>query len=612
MSLAAAGPVELLAPARDAACGRAAIDCGADAVYIGPTRFGAREKAGNELADIEGLVRYAHRYRARVYATLNTLLHDSEIEAAGALVHQLRNLGIDAVIIQDLGLLELDLPPVPLFASTQLDCTTPDKARFLEALGFSRIILARELSLAELRAVRAACSVPLEVFVHGALCVSYSGRCSMSWALGGRSANRGACAQPCRLPYTLRDGEGRVLTREQHLLSLRDLDRSAWLGELVDLGVGSLKIEGRLKGERYVRNVVGHYRRALDAVLEARGLPAASSGRVELGFEPDPARSFHRGATPYFLHGRDRELSTPHSPKSTGQPLGTIARSEGGWLELDGPHDLQAGDGLCFVGADGLFRGAAVAQVRAPAFRPADMAGLAVGVSLFRNKDRGFEARLDGARTRRTIGLALRLEPGDRQPVLNVVDEDGVTVTLPVGADGEPPQDPERAAAVAEAQLGKLGATEFELRGCVVDLAVVPHLKRSAWNELRRAMVERMRAARLGALPRARATAPSRPAAAPAPFNELDYRGNVLNTQARALLERCGVEHIEPGAEAGTPLSGRPVMTTRYCLRYEIDRCPVHQQGPPPTEPWTLEDPQGRRLTLRFDCARCEMQVLGP
>ena len=608
--MAAAGPIELLAPARDPACGRAAIDSGADAVYIGADRFGARERAGNSLQDIEGLVRYAHRYRARVYVTLNTLLHDGELPQAGELIHRLWELGVDAVIIQDLGLLELVLPPVPLFASTQLDSVTPQKVRFLEQIGFSRVILGRELSLDELRAVRAATCVPLEVFVHGALCVSYSGRCYLSGALGGRSANRGSCAQPCRLPWTLRDGAGVVLAHQRHLLSLQDMDRSAWLAELVDLGVGSLKIEGRLKDERYVRNVVGHYRRALDGVLAARGLPQASSGRVELGFEPDPSRSFHRGGSAYFLRGREAGMSTPHSPKSTGQSLGCVALVDGDWLELDRRHDLQPGDGLCFVGADGAFRGVGVEQVLGGRVRPATMAGLAPGVAVSRNRDRAFERSLEAAGTRRWIALQLRLDAVGGHSSLCAVDEDGVQVFVPLPSGAELARDPARAAAVAEAQLCKLGDTEFRAQAWELAGRAVPHLSRSAWNELRRALVDRLRRARLQAFPRAQA--PPRPDRAQAPWARLDYRGNVINAHARALLERCGVAEIEPGAEAGADLSGRPVMTTRYCLRYELERCPRLHTGAAPLEPWSIEDPQGRRLELRFDCARCQMQVLGP
>jgi collagenase-like PrtC family protease len=606
--LRAGGSVELLAPARDPGCGRAAIDCGADAVYIGPERFGAREKAGNDLEAIEGLIRYAHRYRARVYATINTLLHDRELPAARALIQRLWDAGIDAIIVQDLGLLELDLPPVPLFASTQLDCTGPAKARFLEALGFQRIILARELGLDELRELRAATRVPLEVFVHGALCVSYSGRCSASFALGGRSANRGRCAQPCRLPWTLRDGQGHVLERERHLLSLKDMDRSAQLGALVDAGVGSLKVEGRLKGERYVRNVVGHYRQALDAVLEARGRPRASSGRVSLGFTPDPRRSFHRGSTPYFLHGRAPEMSTPSSPKSTGQPIGRVARLRDGWLELEGEHDLSPGDGLVFVGPDGRFGGTAVERVMGARVLVSEVAGLAPGVLVSRNRDRAFERQVDSAPTRRAIAVDLSLELGPKGPALVAVDEDGVSIerALP----GEAPRDPSRAAEVARAQLSRLGQTEFELRAWTADPDAVRHLRRAAWNELRRSVVEGLRAARLEAFPREQA--PSRPRSVQAPWDRLDFSANVINERARALLERCGVAEIEPGAEGGAPLSGRPVMTTRFCLRYELERCPLHQEGPAPVEPWTIEDPQGRRLTLRFDCRRCEMQVLAP
>jgi collagenase-like PrtC family protease len=600
--------VELLAPARDEGCGRAAIDAGADAVYIGPERFGAREKAGNSLASIEALCRYAHRYRARVYATVNTLLHDRELPLAETLIRQLWDLGIDAVIVQDLGLLELGLPPVPLFASTQLDCTDGAKARFLEELGFARVILARELSLLELQEIRAATTVPLEVFVHGALCVSYSGRCSASFALGGRSANRGACAQPCRLPWTLRDGAGRVLAERRHLLSSRDMDRSAWLGELVDVGVGSLKIEGRLKDERYARNVVGHYRRALDAVLEARGRPKASSGRVELGFEPDPSRTFSRGSTAYFLHGREAEMSTPHSPKSTGAPIGEVSRIRGRWVELDGGHDLQPGDGLCFVGDDGVFRGVAVTRVRGDAFQPAELNGLAPGIALSRNRDRGFEKALDAAVTQRRVGLALTLRARGGVALLRALDEDGVSVELPLPA-GEPARDPERAAAVARAQLGKLGEVELELRSFEAEADALPHLRRSDWNELRRALVEALRAARREAFPR-RTVHRSR-AALQAPWASLDFRANIINQRSRALLERCGVASIEPGVEAGASLAGRPVMTTRFCLRYELACCPM-EHGGRPTDPWTLEAPDGRCLELRFDCARCEMAVLAP
>jgi len=609
--MASGEPVELLAPARDVGCGRAAIDAGADAVYIGPDRFGARHKAGNSLEDIAGLVAHAHRYRARVYATVNTLLHDAELPAAQALIHQLWELGIDAVIIQDLGLLELDLPPVPLFASTQLDSVEPAKVRFLQELGFDRVILARELSLDEIRAVRTATSVRLEVFVHGALCVSYSGRCSASFTLGGRSANRGSCAQPCRLPWTLRDADGAVLAERQHLLSLRDLDRSAHLGELVDLGVGSLKIEGRLKDERYVRNVVGHYRRALDAVLDARDRPRASSGRVELGFEPDPSRSFHRGSTSYFMTGRERGMSTPHSPKSTGRPLGTVTSLRQDWVQVSGADELRAGDGLCFVGVDGVFRGTAVLRTRGGDAQVADPTGMAPGVAVSRNRDRDFEKGLDRAQGRRWIGLSITLDQGPDGSVLRGHDEDGVRVELSLPGDGEPPRDPLRAAAVAQAQLSKLGDTEFGVLSIQIDPAAPPHLRRSAWNELRRELVARLRQARIDDLPRPTASArPSAPAAAP--WARLDYRGNVINQQARALLERCGVAEIEPGVEAGTEITSRPVMTSRYCLRFELGLCPSLQSAGPAQLPWTIEDERGRRLELRFDCGRCEMQVIAP
>jgi len=326
--LLSANQTELLAPARDLETGRAAIACGADAVYIGAARYGARAQASNALADIEALARYAHRYWARVYVTVNTLLYDDELPEAVRLIRQLYEIGVDAAIVQDVGLLECNLPPLPLVASTQMHNDTPDKIAFLERVGFSRAILARELSLEQIRAIRERTAIELECFVHGALCVCYSGQCTMSYAIGGRSGNRGQCAQPCRRRYTLVDREGETLA-EGHLLSLRDLNLSAHLGELLDAGVASFKIEGRLKDRAYVVNVVSHYRRALDVELEARGLSRSSSGQGGLAvrradFEPDVDKTFNRGYTSYYLQGRGTPPGRIETPKMIGEAIGRV------------------------------------------------------------------------------------------------------------------------------------------------------------------------------------------------------------------------------------------------------------------------------------------------
>lgn len=340
-------PIELLAPAKTAEFGIAAIACGADAVYIGAARFGAREQAGNSVADIARLTAFAHRYWARVYVALNTLLHDDEFPAALRLIAELYDAGVDGLIIQDVGLLECDLPPLPLIASTQMHNNTPEKVAFLEQVGFQRAILARELSLDQIRAIRErAASIELECFAHGAVCVCYSGQCYLSYAIGGRSGNRGQCAQPCRKRYALRDANGRILSQNRHLLSLKDMCRAAALRELLDAGVASFKIEGRLKDLAYVRNIVSYYRQQLDAILDAEPerFRRASSGRSAIDFTPDPSKTFHRGATPYFLYSERDAAASLDTPKSIGEEIGAVAEIGAKYFTLSLPYSPPGRD----------------------------------------------------------------------------------------------------------------------------------------------------------------------------------------------------------------------------------------------------------------------------
>lgn len=340
------GRIELLAPARSLDVGVAAINHGADAVYIGADRFGARVAAGNGVGDIERLAVYAHRYGARVYVTLNTVLYDGEVEAARRLVYELYNAGVDALIVQDMSLLMMDLPPIALHASTQCDNRTVEKVRWLERCGFEQVVLARETSVEMMRRIAGETSVALEAFVHGALCVCYSGQCYMSEAVKGRSANRGECAQMCRLPYSLSDDEGRVYARERHLLSLKDFDASRSLKEMIDAGIASFKIEGRLKDESYVKNVTAYYRRRLDAILEGDGeRRASSSGRTRFFFEPDTRKTFFRGATEYFLHGRKPDIWQFDTPKSMGEPVGRVRDVWRNALSVEGGRGLRMGTG---------------------------------------------------------------------------------------------------------------------------------------------------------------------------------------------------------------------------------------------------------------------------
>jgi 23S rRNA 5-hydroxycytidine C2501 synthase len=624
VSILPPGTVELLAPARDLECGRAAIDCGADAVYIGASRFGAREAAGNSVEDIAALAAHAHLYHARVYAAVNTLLRDDELPQAMRLIGELADAGVDALIIQDAGLLECDLPPLPLIASTQMHNHTPERVAFLAAVGFSRAILARELTLDQIRAVReGAPGIELEVFVHGALCVCYSGQCTASYALGGRSANRGQCAQPCRKAWAVFDARGAALPCGPHPLSLRDLDLSAHYGELLASGVTSFKIEGRLKDRAYVMNAVAHHRARLDAALaavreEARGKDGprrSSSGRSDPGFVPDPAKTFNRGFTPYFIHGRARPVSSPLTPKMMGDEVARVTAVGRGhvWVELKAP--LAPGDGLCFFDAAGELRGTGVSKVAASgegaALTLEDPEGLAEGTVLMRNRDQAFLAALRRARPRRAIGVTLALTSGPGGLTLTAVDEDKVRGGAFL-AGPFPAADKEEAAREAIGrQLAKTGGAPFRSDGVRTELSEVPFLPLSALNSLRRDALAALAAAREAARPRPRGGVLVN--SAPFPESELTFRGNVLNRKAAAFYRRHGVASIEPAAESGIDLAGRPLMTLRFCPRFEIGQCPKQEREPgqdrPAAGPWTLRDGQGNALILRFDCAACRVEV---
>jgi 23S rRNA 5-hydroxycytidine C2501 synthase len=591
--------VELLAPARDLECGIAAVDCGADAVYIGAPRFGARAAAGNSLEDIAALARHAHKFWARVYVTLNTLLFDDELAPACRVAWQLHESGVDGLIIQDAGLLECDLPPLALIASTQMHNHTPERVAFLERVGFRRAILARELTLDEIRAIRrAAPAIELECFVHGALCVCYSGQCLLSYALGGRSGNRGQCAQPCRRPYTLVDAEGRTLASDRHLLSLRDLNLSARLPELLAAGVTSFKIEGRLKDRMYVSNVVAYYRARLDEALGAgAGFVRSSSGTTVAGFEPDLAKTFNRGFTTYFLDGRGEAVGSPETPKMTGERVGRVVGVAADSFTVDGTVELHAGDGLAFFERDGQLRGTVVNAVRGRAVFPQKFEGIEAGTVIHRNHDHEFLSRVASARPLRKIGVQMTLGAAG----LEAVDEDDNRATAPL-APAPAAQKPEAALATLRRQIAKTGDTEFASTAVDIALDPIPFVAVSSLNALRREVLSRLGAAREANRPRPEASVV--PNDAPYPERELSCLGNVLNAKAEAFYRRHGVERIERAAESGLDMSGRRVMTTRYCIREQLGLC-----GAGVAEPLALMDDEGNRLELRFDCGACAMEV---
>ncbi len=599
--------LELLSPARDLACGIGAIDHGADAVYIGAPKFGARAAAGNSFKDIGTLIAYARKYRVRVYIALNTILLDAELEDARAMVQRVYEEGADALIIQDMAFLEMDLPPLPLFASTQTHNEEPARIRFLEDVGFARVILARELSLQHIREIRATTHVELEAFIHGALCVSYSGRCYFSQFAQGRSANRGECAQMCRLPYTLTDSKGNVLARDRHVLSLRDLNLSDLLADLVDAGITSFKIEGRLKDAGYVKNITAFYRAQLDDVLEQRpDHRRASSGRTVTGFVPDPARSFNRGFTDYFLRGRSRAIASPHTPKSLGKAIGRVRSVHGDSFTLDTEHTLHNGDGICFFDSTDVLRGVHINTVEGSTLSPDAMPDIRPGTVVYRNHDIAFVATLQGMSARRTIGLHFFLEEQEDGFTLRGVDDDGVEGVARVRLPRQQAQTPGAAREHMRRHLARLGTTMFHLAGFTYTAPHPAFLPAAVLNRMRRECVTALEAERMrGYHRKSRSVVPNN---APYPGTHLDKYANVVNALAAAFYRRHGIQTIEPGVELQAPSPGTILMRSRYCLKYQFDLCGGKNDDS--GELFLLHGAE--RYRVACDCDRCEMTVTAP
>ncbi len=601
--------IELLSPAKNLECGRAAIDHGADAVYIGAPRFGARAAAGNSLEDIAALVDYAHLYNVRIYVTVNTILKDEELKETERLIHELWRIGVDALIVQDMGILRLDIPPIPLHASTQMDNRTAEKVRFLADEGFRQVVLARELSLAEIRRIHDACpQTSLEVFVHGALCVSYSGQCYASQACFGRSANRGECAQFCRLPFSLVDADGRVVVRDKHLLSLKDLNQSDRLEQLLDAGVSSLKIEGRLKDVGYVKNVTAAYRQKLDAILSRRPeYVRASSGTCRYTFTPQLDKSFSRGFTHYFLEGRGEEVASFDTPKSLGEEMGTLKEQRGAWLIVAGVKPFHNGDGVCYVDERGRLQGFRINRVEGNRLFPAgEVPHIKARTPLYRNFDQDFERLLARKSAERKIGLRWTLTETGGGFALGAEDEDGHRAVLSFQQPKEKARTPQ--AAYLRAQLDKLGNTPFEAMGePKLGWTEDWFLPASVVADWRRQVVERLLAVRR--MTYRQEVAVRRPGKLPFPLASLTYLGNVMNAEARRFYIDHGVRQVAPAYEAQA-VPGAVVMFCRHCLRYSLGWCPVHQKGKSPyREPYFLVASDGRRFRLSFDCKNCQMKV---
>ena len=600
-------PIELLSPAKDLNCGIEAINHGADAVYIGASKFGARSAAGNSLEDIRELCEYAHLYEARIYVTLNTILKEEELEEAERMIWDLWRVGTDALIIQDMGITRLNLPPIPLHASTQTDNRTPEKVRFLEAAGFTQVVLARELSLNEIRRISEATTVPLEVFVHGALCVSYSGQCYLSAALSGRSANRGECAQYCRLPYTMVDATGTEIVSNKHLLSLKDMNRSDQLEALLDAGVSSLKIEGRLKDAGYVKNITAYYRKKLDAVLSRRPeYRRASAGRSTYTFEPVAEKSFNRGFTPFLLEGRMADITAFNTPKSLGEPVGMVKEIKGNSFTVAGLKQLNNGDGLVFFNRKGELEGFRVNRVEANRVFPLDMPQLAPKTPLYRNFDQAFDKLLAKPSAERKLSVEIEFLDNPFGFTLCMEDETGARIMLtePFAKELARREQQDN----IRTQLSKLGNTPFEASKVVVGLSENWFVPSSLLADMRRRGVEKLLEARRARYPRETVKRVQPSVSIPFPERQLTYLGNVANGKARSFYQDHGVEQIDPAFEL-SPRKDVPLMFTKHCLRYSMGWCPTYQKDKSPyKEPYYLLY-KDTRLRLQFDCKHCQMLV---
>lgn len=601
-------PLELLAPAGNAEIGIAAIDHGADAVYIGTPKFSARADAGVGLDDIARLIRHAHLYYARVYVALNTILTDRELPEALEIIKEVHRLGADGLILQDMGLLELDLPPIPLIASTQMHNSTIEKVKFLEAVGFTRVILARELSLDDIAAIRQETGIELEAFVYGALCVSYSGQCYMSEAATGRSGNRGVCAQPCRSRYTLTDAGGKVIMGDKFLLSLKDLNLIDALPDLVTAGATSFKIEGRYKGIDYVKNVTAAFRQALDRFIG--GHPdycRSSSGTTTFIFSPDPSRTFNRGYTRYFISGGWEKVASLDTQKSIGQPVGTITAIEKDFFRIS-RHGLQNGDGLCFFTNKNELAGFRADRVDKDKIYPNTMKGLAIGTPLYRNHDTAFTRILNKPSADRRIAVKMEFVRDDASIRLIVSDEDGNRAEVSVEASHVPPRDPRLALEQIKKHLSSTGNTPYLVSGLTIHPPTPGFLPVSILNGIRRDALEALTRIRLEKYPCRMAR--FIPNDAPYPDKSLDFRANIFNEQARRFYERHGAEVVEPAFETLSRRTGKTVMTTRYCIRYQLDLCPKSSRSSRPfKEPLRLSD-RNHTYRLEFDCRKCRMSVV--
>lgn len=599
--------IELLCPAKNIDCAIAAINNGADAIYIGGPGFGARKNAGNSLDDIKQLVEHAHLFNVKIYVTINTLLFDAEIQEANQLIHKLYKIGVDAIIIQDMGILETKLPPIPIHASTQTDNRTIEKVQFLENIGLDQVVLARELSLDQIKNIKKNTSVPLEYFIHGALCICYSGQCYMSESINKRSANRGECAQPCRLKYSLKDKNDKVLIKDKHLLSLKDLNLSENIEELIDAGIFSFKIEGRLKDKDYVANITAHYRQLIDSIIEQRNdLRKSSSGYTTTAFSPEVSKSFNRGFTSYFVNDRINDIWSIDSPKSLGEEIGIIKSISKDHFIIESPKQLSNGDGLCFYTKHKELTGIRVNKAIENKVYPNQMKDLKNGLVVYRNFDKTFNDIIGKNASQRKLSIDLYLEEKSSIFSLSIIDEDGISTTLEKPLTKQTANNPDKSREQIIKQLSKLGASIFAANKVHLKLNEDWFFQAKELNAFRRELIDLHQTTRINSYQRKEIS--FTPSSVPFPSQELNFTANIVNEKALEFYKRHGVTKADWGFEKQTNVKGAELMRTKHCLLYMNNQCLKDHPETRKQLPLSIENKKDK-YNLEFDCKNCEMIV---
>ena len=598
--------LELLAPAKDMATAICAINHGADAVYMGCEQFGARQNANNAIKDIEQVVNYAHRYHARVHITMNTILFDDELQKAYHLANQMYNIGVDALIVQDMALLNMNLPPIAIHASTQMNNIDIEKIKFYKQLAINRVILARELSLTHIQQIANEVDIDLECFVHGSLCVCYSGQCYLSYFLGNRSANRGACAQPCRLPYNLYDADGNLLAENKHLLSLKDMCRIDNLQDLINAGVSSFKIEGRLKDQTYVANVVGAYRMQLDNILENNHQYKKSSlGKVYFDFVPDVEKTFNRGYTSYFLHNTREKIAQINTPKSMGKYVGEVKKVSGNIFLVETEKQLSNGDGLCWFDEKGVLQGTNINGIEKQNWiKTSKDKCPAIGTKIYMNYDKQFFELLKREQTQRKISTNICFFSENEIFKIRLTDEDGNISIVEIGEGFQVAQNPEKCRQNIENQLKKSGGTIFEVLQVNITSSQIPFIPLALLNEKRRQLLTQHENLLIGTHKKEIRNAPAKNIEIYS--TTADYTWNISNRQAEEFYRKQGVNILERAWECQSRQQQKTVMKTKYCLRFQLDMC---LKNNPTRQKKLYMAYNDNYFCLDFNCRNCEMLI---